>query len=660
MLAAGAALSRGGNARAALGDVGNTDFAYLDAVGGSDASSASASASDAATSALATRVSSRFSSDAWYSADRRAPSTVPSSASPYAAARAARAAPATDDFAYLEAKDDADAVVSVDARLESTLGRSDATTAVAGNVPGDDANEPPSPAGDEADGLPVPGTPLEPSRDPPKDPKLPRDAADDGDAESGFAATAAPAAAAATAAAEAARAAALVAFGVESASARARGGGFVYAGGKGRCPSPSPASAARPAGGGGGPLHAFTEELGADLFFVGDSTDKLLLISGCSALLPEDEQCDPAMARVGIPATTQLPHNMRPFVAEARDASLGYSMLGDAPRPFQTRDEAGCCAYGVKTAEKTSSPGFEEEEEEEARCCMTSAEARTASACVAGAGAAGAVHVFGPGAGPYDAASAREDVAEYEGYDLPRSTPERVETALRDFAKWAALRRRFANDGTRSETTRAFAAELQTEERYGTVASPMALEAALAPPRPLVVVINSNFWPQKFWPRLAGSEPPAPMGETPEQGAARVRLARGGDLEKYADDARALVRLVRDEIASVSPAGGCVVLRTQHDMLGSEDPVRNARRVEGNARTRAINAAIETIGEELNVPVFPWARIFNERLEANVFDGWCHQWGDASVYMQRRFNSWAKTHLPSECLAGTDGHSAGA
>lgn len=201
MLAAGAALSRGGNARAALGDVGNTDFAYLDAVGGSDASSASASAFDAATSALATRVSSRFSSDAWYSADRRAPSTVPSSASPYAAARAARAAPATDDFAYLEAKDDADAVVSVDARLESTLGRSDATTAVAGNVPGDDANEPPTPAGDESDGLPVPGTPLEPSRDPPKDPKLPRDAADDRDAESGFAATAAPAAAAATAAA---------------------------------------------------------------------------------------------------------------------------------------------------------------------------------------------------------------------------------------------------------------------------------------------------------------------------------------------------------------------------------------------------------------------------------------------------------------------------
>ena len=183
----------------------------------------------------------------------------------------------------------------------------------------------------------------------------------------------------------------------------------------------------------------------------------------------------------------------------------------------------------------------------------------------------------------------------------------------------------------------------------------MALEAALAPPRPLVVVINSNFWPQKFWPRLAGSEPPAPMGETPEQGAARVRLARGGDLEKYAEDARALVRLVRDEIASVSPAGGCVVLRTQHDMLGSEDPVRNARRVEGNARTRAINAAIEAIGEELHVPVFPWARIFNERLEANVFDGWCHQWGDASVYMQRRFNSWAKTHLPATCLAGSDG-----
>ena len=417
MLAAGAALSRGGNARAALGDVGNTDFAYLDAVGGSDASSASASASDAATSALATRVSSRFSSDAWYSADRRAPSTVPSSASPYAAARAARAAPATNDFAYLESKDEADAVVSVDARPKSTLGRSDATTAVAGNVPGDAANEPPSPAGDGPDGLPVPGTPLEPSRDPPKDPKLPRDDAsdDDRDAESGFAATAAPAATAKTAAAEAARAAALVAFDVETASARASGGGFVYAGGKGRCPSPSPASAARPAGGGGGPLHAFTEELGADLFFVGDSTDKLLLISGCSALLPEDEQCDPAMARVGIPATTQLPHNMRPFVAEARDASLGYSMLGDAPRPFQTRDEAGCCAYDVKTVKK------EEEEAEEARCCMTSAEARTASACVAGAGAAGALHVSGRA--PHDAASAREDVPSTRGTTFPGPLP---------------------------------------------------------------------------------------------------------------------------------------------------------------------------------------------------------------------------------------------
>ena len=146
-----------------------------------------------------------------------------------------------------------------------------------------------------------------------------------------------------------------------------------------------------------------------------------------------------------------------------------------------------------------------------------------------------------------------------------------------------------------------------------------------------------------------------------DPGARRGARAFGARrrLEKYAADARALVRLVRDEIASVSPAGGCVVLRTRHDMLGSEDPTRNARRVGKRADARAINAVIETIGEELNVPVFPWARIFNERLEENVFDGWCHQWGDASVYMQRRFNSWAKTHLPSECLAGTDGHSAG-
>ena len=448
MLAAGAALSRGGNARAALGDVGNTDFAYLDAVGGSDASSASASASDAATSALATRVSSRFSSDAWYSADRRAPSTVPSSASPYAAARAARAAPATNDFAYLESKDEADAVVSVDARPKSTLGRSDATTAVAGNVPGDDANDPPRPAGDGPDGLPVPGTPLEPLAGPAEGPETSPGRRFGRRPRRGerFCRHRRSRRHRQNRCRGSARAAALVAFDVETASARASGGGFVYAGGKGRCRRRL--RLRRSPRGRRAPCTRFTEELGADLFFVGDSTDKLLLISGCSALLPEDEQCDPAMARVGIPATTQLPHNMRPFVAEARDASLGYSMLGDAPRPFQTRDEAGCCAYDVKTVKK------EEDEEEEARCCMTSAEARTASACVAGAGAAGALHVLA-GEGPYDAASAREDVSEYEGYDLPRSTPERVETALRDFTKWAALRRRFANEGTRSETTAA-------------------------------------------------------------------------------------------------------------------------------------------------------------------------------------------------------------
>ena len=106
-----------------------------------------------------------------------------------------------------------------------------------------------------------------------------------------------------------------------------------------------------------------------------------------------------------------------------------------------------------------------------------------------------------------------------------------------------------------------------------------------------------------------------------------MRLARGGDLEKYAADARALVRLVRDEIASVSPAGGCVVLRTQHDMLGSEDPTRNARRVEGNARTRAINAVIETIGEELNVPVFPVGAHLQRAPGGERFDGWCHAAG---------------------------------
>ena len=590
---------------------------------------------------------------------------MPSSASPYAAARAARAAPATNDFAYLEAetpedgvrKENVHAVVSqttaVDASREPTLGRSDATTAEPGDALGNDANGPLGSAGDGPDEFPVPGTPLVPTRDPPKDPKLPRsDASFSDNLNLDAGARASENTAASKAAAETARAAALVAFDVESASARAAGGGFVYAGGKGRCPSPSPASAgAKRVGGGAGPLRAFTEELGADLFFVGDSTDKLLLISGCSALLPEGERCDPAMARVGIPETTQLPHNMRPFIAEARDPLLGYSMLGDAPRPFQTRDETGCCAY----ASATSAEGPREDEREdvanEASCCMTSTEARTASACVAGAGAAGALHVFGPGVGPYDAAGAREDVSAYEGYGLSRSTPARVKTALVSFVKWAALRRRFAEETNASAKANGedAARALRDDASVGTIAAPV-------PSRPLVVMVNSNFWPQKFWNRPVAADPVAAAAdETPEQSAARARSAHGGDLEKYAADLRALVSLVGEQISDLSPAGGCVVLRTQHDMLGSDDPVRNARRVEGNARTRAINAVIETVGAEMRAPVFPWARIFNERLEQNVFDGWCHQWGDTSVYMQRRFNSWAKTHLPAECLSRSDG-----
>ena len=159
-------MSRGGDARAALGDVGNSDFSYLDAVGGLDASSASASASDAASSALAS-VSSRFANrDAWYAADHRTPSAAyRASASPYAAARAARAAPATNDFAYLEAnvagEDVVGDVVPADAKRESTLGTADATA-----VPGDDVDDKqkPKPAGDGSDELPLPGTPLDPPR----------------------------------------------------------------------------------------------------------------------------------------------------------------------------------------------------------------------------------------------------------------------------------------------------------------------------------------------------------------------------------------------------------------------------------------------------------------------------------------------------------------
>ena len=54
--------------------------------------------------------------------------------------------------------------------------------------------------------------------------------------------------------------------------------------------------------------------------------------------------------------------------------------------------------------------------------------------------------------------------------------------------------------------------------------------------------------------------------------------------------------------------GGCVVLRTQHDMLHNNDL--------SNVHTRRVNDVIHTVGQDLGVPVFPWDKIFNDNLEA--------------------------------------------
>ena len=230
----------------------------------------------------------------------------------------------------------------------------------------------------------------------------------------------------------------------------------------------------------------------------------------------------------------------------------------------------------------------------------------------------------------------------------PRATSERAAIALERFRTWAAARRqskRVADDKKKKE------ASLGTA--YGVVG---AVDSS-SKTRPITVVINTNFWAQKFWDKaeLAGDGDVSgdAMNESPEQGVSRIEKTHAADLRKYQTDMVNLVTKMQSEASGKESPSVCVVLRTQHDMILTEaDQVANKRRTESNARTRAINKLIEKIGLENSIPVFPWATIFNERLAMNIFDGWCHQWGDTSLYMQRRFNSWAKAHLPKECFGG--------
>ena len=361
------------------------------------------------------------------------------------------------------------------------------------------------------------------------------------------------------------------------------------------------------------PLSTFTA-LGANLLVAGDSTDKLWMLAGCSDVLPAKERCD--YGNMGIPKVYQIPHNMRSYmcVPGVNGGRCDMHM-------------AQCCG------------GPSEEQ-----CCMRSDEARTAAACGTRHGAAGTLHILGPGEGPYDDERWESVVKDYEGYGMPRSTPQRVLMGLSNFTRWAAFHepkkgavelspaeKSFKETMERQASSAAFDRMARAKpEEHGAAA--LAEATAMRPdeqsdgPRPTVVVVNTNYWAQKFG-----------NAETDEF------------YDEYGKDLKGLVEMVQDYLKRARAhggGGGCVVLRTQHDMINSED----AGLEKNNAHTRRINDVIRATGTEASVPVFPWDTIFNQQLEDNIFDGWCHQWGDVSLYMMKRFTSWAAVNLPAECF----------
>jgi|MDSW01.2.fsa_nt_gb hypothetical protein len=391
------------------------------------------------------------------------------------------------------------------------------------------------------------------------------------------------------------------------------GGGYVYSGGRGRCPAPTPGSTrqsrlALPRK--SSPLNTLAA-LGADVLAVGDSTDKLWVLAGCGDVLPDGERCDPGSARLGIPDVTQIPHNMRPYVFSP--SACGRSGAG-APAEFgaerglasSSRCESaassavspdGCCDTSSSQVISASA-----EEVDARKCCMSSRESRAAAGCaIAGGGAVGSLHVFGPGPGPYVSVEAEA----YDAYGFTRSTPERVVQALGNFTRWA-----------------------RGDKPWATVDERSILGGDGPSLRPTLAVINTNYWAQKF-----GSG----QGETVERFAEEHEAALQ-DLVEH-------TRRWFEEDKSKGGAGGCVVLRTQHEMVGNG-------REEANEKTRALNAAARRVGVVTGAPVFPWAEALANELGVaeSVFDGWCHQHGDASLHMWRRFTTWAGAHLPPECF----------
>lgn len=396
------------------------------------------------------------------------------------------------------------------------------------------------------------------------------------------------------------------------------------------CP-PAGAAGVTGAAAGASPLSTFTS-LGANFLALGDSTDKLWLLAACSKLLPPADQCD--YGNMGIPKVTQNPHNVRPYMCDPE------------------RDGAGCDMHIAQCCRGPT----------EDQCCMTNQEVRTALACGTRHGAAGMLHILGPGAGAYDDPRWNDDVKDYEGYGVPRSTPERVIMALRNFTRWAAYHEPKRGDVALTQAETAYRNEMARqasaaawkraanrkggdEDVAGNAVAAMGIRAASPPagntedgahlgltpggenggsgPRPTVVVINTNYWAQKF-------------GDPNDEA---FYASYDDELAKLVDTTRGFLERARGN----GGGGGCVVLRTQHDMVKRDDPNLNAH-------TRRVNQLIHKVGQRMGVPVFPWDAIMNQNLEKNIFDGWCHQWGDASLYMMKRFASWAAVNLAGDCF----------
>ena len=102
---------------------------------------------------------------------------------------------------------------------------------------------------------------------------------------------------------------------------------------------------------------------------------------------------------------------------------------------------------------------------------MTRDESRTAASCETRHGVAGSLHVLGPGDGPYDDPRLAADTEGYDGFQLPRSTPLRVDAALERFMRWSRANARDAA----AELDALSPAEL--ELRATTLGSPRSADA---------------------------------------------------------------------------------------------------------------------------------------------------------------------------------------